>query len=68
MVLVTTVKKTDSLVAGLAPVVEESFHQHWVLKLNVVDVTVFLTQTISHPSDDALYDVKFYLFNSCFNV
>jgi len=26
MVLVTTIEKTDSLVAGLAPVVEESFH------------------------------------------
>jgi len=45
VVLVTTKQEADALVAGLAPVVKEPLHQHWVVKLNVVHVTVFLVKT-----------------------
>jgi len=74
VMLITTVQETDSLVAGLAPVVEESFHQHWVLKLNVVDVTVFLAQTTPNPSynefvtsDSFKHNLQTHLFSISFN-
>ena len=47
VVLITTIEKSNSLVARLAPVVEKSLHQHWVFKLNVVHMTVGLVQTTS---------------------
>ena len=59
MILVATKQKADALVAGLAPVIQESLNQHRVLKLNVVHMTVFLTNipsihTYTHPFNGPL--------------
>ena len=42
MLLIRAVEEAETLAARVAPVVEEPFHHEAVLKLNVVDVAVFL--------------------------
>ena len=45
MVFISTIHDPDTLVPRATPVVEEAFHQKWILELDVVNMAVFLEIT-----------------------